>query len=404
MSFPFYIARRYLISKKSTNVINLITGISIFGVTIGTMALIIVLSVFNGLDDLIKSLFGTFDPEIKISLAEGKRFNTSGDIRFEEVKKLKGIRAYSEVIEENALLRYSGNEYIATIKGVDKNYHHSSGIDTMLIEGQSYLGKKDNNFALVGYVIATELGIGLNFIDPLVLYVPRHTNSKSMNLENSTNRKIIYPSGIFSVQQEIDSRFVIVPIDFARDLFDLNIEISAIEIALNPDADTEETIGQIKAVLGSQFLVKNRFEQQELIYKTIQSEKLMGFLILAFILVVASFNIIGSLTMLVIDKKKDIETFRSLGANFKSIRQIFLLEGWLISVTGALLGIILGILFCLLQQKFGLIKLQGGGAFIIDSYPVLLQTADVVAVFGTVLLIGFIAAWYPVRYITKKFL
>ncbi|MEA3446521.1 MAG: FtsX-like permease family protein [Bacteroidota bacterium] len=393
-----------MISKKSTNVINVISGISVFGVTIGTMALIIVLSVFNGLDGLIKSLFGTFDPEIKISIAEGKFFDPLGDQRFEEIKKLPGIRAYTEVIEENALLRYNKKQHVATIKGVGKNYSESSGLDTMLIDGQFMLNENGNHYAIVGYSIAANLGIGLTFIDPLIIYVPRRTASKNINLENSTNRKIIYPSAIFSVQQEIDSRYVIVPIDFARELFEYKTEISAIEIALKPHASSEEIEGRIKKILGPDFVVKDRFEQQELIYKTIQSEKLIGFLILAFILFVASFNIIGSLTMLIIDKKKDIETLRSLGANFKTIRQIFLLEGWLISISGAVIGLLLGIIFCFLQQKFGFIKLQGNGAFIIDSYPIVLLASDILAIFVTVLLMGLLAAWLPVRYITRKYL
>ncbi|MCF8372497.1 MAG: FtsX-like permease family protein [Bacteroidales bacterium] len=404
MGFPFYIARRYLVSKKSTNVINIISGISIFGVAIGTIALIIVLSVFNGLDGLIKSLFGTFDPDIKISIVEGKRFDPANNARFLEIKNLDGIRAYTEVIEENALIRYNKKEYVATLKGVDQNYQESSGIDTMVVDGQFMLTEGTNPYALLGYGVASTLGVGLNFIDPLIIYVPRRSVSKTISLENSTNRKFIFPSGIFSVQQEIDSRFVIVPIEFARELFEYETEISSVEIALKPDYDSDKIKDQIKKILGPEFKVKDRFEQQELIYKTIKSEKLMGFLILAFILFVASFNIIGSLTMLIIDKKKDIETLRSLGANFQSIRQIFLLEGWLISISGALIGLLLGILFVVLQQKFGFIKLQGNGAFIIDSYPVLLQLKDVLAVFGTVLLMGFFAAWYPVRYITKKFL
>lgn len=404
MSFPLYIARRYLVSKKSTNVINIISGISIFGVTIGTLALIIVLSVFNGLDGLIKSLFGTFDPDLKISIVEGKRFDPLNDARFIEIKNLNGIRAYTEVIEENALIRYNKKEYVATLKGVDNNYRESSGLDTMVVDGQFMLSEEGNNYALVGYNIASNLGIGLQFIDPLIMYVPRLSTSKNISLENSTHRKFIFPSGIFSVQQEIDSRFVIVPIGFARELFEYETEISAIEIALQPGTNPGEIKDKIREILGPGFKVKDRFEQQELIYKTIKSEKLMGFLILAFILFVASFNIIGSLTMLIIDKKKDIETLRSLGANFQSIRQVFLLEGWLISVSGAVFGLVLGIAFVFLQQEFGFIKLQGNGSFIIDSYPVSLQLGDVLAVFGTVLLMGFVAAWYPVRYVTKKYL
>ena len=404
MRFPFYIARRYLVSKKSTNVINLISGISVFGVTLSTVAIIIIMSVFNGLNDLMKSLLGSFDPDLKITAIEGKRFDPSKTVDFEKLLEIPGIASVNPVIEENALLRYGKKEHIATLKGVEKSYRDYSGLDTMLIDGQFMLQEDNMEFAVVGAGVAGILGIGLQFIDPLIMYVPKRTASKNLNLENATIRKVVFPSGIFSVQQEIDSRYVVVSLELARQLFGYKTEVSAIEIAFTADAVSDEIQSEVKKILGPEFEVKNRFEQQELIFKTIKSEKLMAFLILTFILFVASFNIIGSLTMLIIDKKKDIETLRSLGANAQSIRQIFLLEGWLISIAGAVFGLILGISFVLVQQYFGIIKLYGSGNFIIDSYPVLLEWNDILLVFGTVVSMGYLAAWYPVRYVTRKYL
>ena len=402
-NFPFYIARRYLFSKKSTNVINIISGISVFGVTISTLSLVVILSVFNGLDGLIKSLFSSFDPDIKITLNEGKTFNTDTK-QFNQIKKLEGIAVYSEVIEENALLRYGDKEFVATVKGVDGSFSLMTGIDSMMIDGGFTLKKKDKMFAVVGYGIASALSLGLNFIEPIIIYVPKMTGKTNINIQNATNRKIIYPSGIFSIQQEIDSKYIIVPIEFARSLFEYSSKITSFEISLKPDVNAKAVQARISSILGDKFNVRNRFQQQEIMYKTIKSEKLIGFLILLFIILIASFNIIGSLTMLIIDKKKDIETLLSMGADFPTIRKIFLIEGWLISVTGAILGLILGIAFCLLQQKFGLIALQGNGSFIVDSYPVEIYYSDLFFIFFSVISIGFLAAWYPVRYITQRYL
>ncbi len=401
--FSLYIAKRYLFSKKSTNVINIISGISVFGVTISTLALVVILSVFNGLDTLIKSLFNTFDPDFKITLTEGKSFNPNTQ-KLNRIKELDGIAVFSEIIEDNALLRYGEKEFVATIKGVSNNFSSLTGIDSMIIDGEFILENKNHMYAVVGYGIASTLSIGLTFIEPLVVYAPRKTNSNNINLQNVTKREVIYPSGIFSVQQEIDNKFIIVPLQFARNLFEYKKNITAIEIATNPGINVNELQDKIENILGTKYIIKNRYQQQEMMYKTIKSEKLIGFFILLFIIFIASFNIIGSLTMLIIDKKKDINTLLSLGADYSSIRQIFLLEGWLISVVGAIAGIILGVGFCFLQQKFELVSLQGSGSFIVDSYPVEIHMSDLLYIFIAVITIGFLAAWYPVRYITQRYL
>jgi lipoprotein-releasing system permease protein len=403
LNLPIYIARRYLFAKKSRNAINIISAISVGGVTIGTMALIIILSAFNGLDDLVRSLFNTFDPDLKISVVEGKTFSSE----HENIRKLKdqeGILYLSEVIEENALLRYGEKQYIATIKGVSDDFVKMSGIDSMIYDGEFLLKDQKNSFAVVGQGIASNLSIGLSFITPIQIYVPKRTKNIILTPDKAFNRKYIFPSGFFAIQQDFDSRYVIVPIDFARDLFDYTVELSSIELKINPSYNPDRIQEELKILLGNEFEVKNRYEQQEFVYKIMQSEKWAIFLILSFILVIASFNIIGSLSMLIIEKKKDIETLRNLGANLQLIRKIFLLEGWMISVLGALSGLILGSIICIIQQQFGLIKIQGGESFVIDTYPVSMELTDFLFVFGTVLLIGYLAAWYPVRYISRKFM
>jgi lipoprotein-releasing system permease protein len=403
LNFSFYIARRYLFAKKTRHAINIISSISVGGVTIGTMALIIILSAFNGLDNLVRSLFSTFDPDLKITITEGKTFSSE----HEKIKKLKdheGILYLSEVIEENALLRYGDKQFIATVKGVSDDFVEMSGIDSMIYDGKFLLKDQKNSYAIVGQGIASTLSIGLNFITPIQIYVPKRTKNIILTPDKAFNRKYIFPSGIFAIQQDFDSKYVIVPIDFARELLDYTVELSSIELKIDPAFDQDRVQKELQALLGSEFEVKNRFEQQEFVYKIMQSEKWAIFLILTFILIIASFNIIGSLSMLIIEKKKDIETLRNLGANLKLIRKIFLLEGWMISLLGAIAGLLLGGIICMLQQRFGLVKIQGGESFVIDTYPVSMELMDFFFVFLTVLLIGYLAAWYPVRYITKKFI
>jgi lipoprotein-releasing system permease protein len=402
MNLPFYIARRYLLAKKSHNAINIISGISVSGVAVGTMALITVLSVFNGFDSIIKSLYNSFDPEIKITIAEGKTFNP-GDHGFDQIRNHPSVAYYSEVLEENALLRYGDRQHIATVKGVDDQFSLVTGIDSMIVDGEYALWDKNRPKAVVGLGVAYHLAIGLNFLNPINIYVIKRKGNISMNPERAISRKFIFPSGMFSIEQEINSRYLLVPMAFARDLLQYTNEVSAIELKLKEDADTEMVQLDIENILGDEFVVKNRNEQNELFYRIMKSEKWAIFFILTFILIIASFNIIGSLTMLILDKTEDIETLDSLGASVGLIKRIFLLEGWMISITGAIIGLLLGSLISWLQQEYGLIKLSGSGSFIIDAYPVVYQFADVIKVFFTVIGIGFLAAWLPVRYIARQY-
>jgi lipoprotein-releasing system permease protein len=371
---------------------------------VGTMALVVVLSVFNGLEGLIKSRYNAFDPDIKITPATGKTFNPRDDQRFAKIENLDGVAVFSEVLEENALIRYDKKQYIGRIKGVENNFEDLTGVDTMITSGRFVLEEENREFALVGQGLGVFLSISLNFMEPLNIYVPKRGQAAVYNPRQAFNRQYIFPSGFFSTSPEYDQQYVIVPIEFARQLLDYDKQITALEIKVKENRKITEVEEEIEELLGEDFQVKNRHEQHEVFYKVMQSERYAIFLILTFILIVASFNIIGSLTMLIIDKKNDINIFRSLGANLKTIRRIFFIEGWMISIIGALAGVTLGLFICWLQITFGLIRLGTSGSFMVDFYPVDVQWLDVFGVFATVLVIGFFAAWYPVRYITRKYI
>ncbi|MGF1587273.1 MAG: ABC transporter permease [Bacteroidales bacterium] len=406
MDLPLFIAKRYMFAKKSQNVINIITAISVGGVAIGTMAFIVLLSVLNGFDSLTKSLLGVFDPEIKITLVQGKTFVAEGDHRFKAVKDHPGVVYFTEVIEENALLMYGDRQHVATLKGVGDNYAATSGLDRMIVEGSLMLKDDHNNsYAVIGRSLANVLDVGLNFITPLDIYIPRRTSTISsitINPERAFNRRMIFPSGIFSVEQEFDISYVVIPIGLARNLLEYDHEVSAIELGLSPGFRESEVIADIQAILGDEFRVLNRYQQHEWVYKVIETERWAICMILSFILLVASFSIIGSLTMLIMEKKKDLIVLKSLGATEIMIRKIFLFEGWMISIAGAVAGLILGFLIVIIQIKFGIVKLYGTGSFIIDSYPVELRVPDFLYVFAIVILIGLLAAVIPVRYITRR--
>jgi len=391
-----------LIAKKSKNVINIISFVSIVGVTIGTAALIIVLSAFNGLDFLMKSMNDSFDPDLKIIPSTGKVFSLN-DPKLEEVRNHEAILDIAETLEENALLKYDDQQTIATVKGVSSNFANISGVDTMMYVGDFILEHNNQPYAVVGQGVAYFLSLNINFIDPIVIFVPKRDASISMNPERAFNRNYIFPSAVFAIQQEFDLKYVLVPLNYARELFDYENEVSALEIKLKEDKNIDHFQDEYEEILGLDYQVKNRYQMHEAFYKIMKAEKFYIYLILTFILIVASFNIIGSLTMLIIDKKEDIATLRSLGANLKTIRNIFLTEGWLITIVGAILGLLLGLLVCWIQIEFELIKLKGSASFIIDAYPVKFIWSDFAIVFLTVVSIGYFAAWYPVRYITKRF-
>ena len=404
MSLPLYIAKRYLFAKKSRNAINIISAISVAGVTVGTMALIIVLSVFNGLELMVASIFNTFDPELKVTAVEGKSFK-SDSLRLELLSAVDGVEVYSLTLEENALLKYDDRQFIATIKGVDDNYGEVTGIEQSIWDGEYLLRSGTGRpYCVPGIGVAQYLGMRINFINPLFIYVPvKGASITNLNIESSFHKEFIYPSGIFEVEQAYDSRYVFVPIDFVRNLIENPDGVSSIDIKLREGADEKNVRKQVAQIFGPDFKIQNRFEQQELYYKVMRSERMAIFLILTLIIVIASFNIIGSLTMLIIEKRRDVEVLKSLGANNDLIRKTFLFEGWMISILGTILGLVLGFLVCWSQQTFGIVKFASD-SLLIDSYPIAMKLKDFIVVPATVLFIGYLAALYPVRFLTKKYL
>ena len=352
---------------------------------------------------MIRSLFSSFDPDLKITASRGKTFS-SEDNRIEAIRKLEDIAFFSEVIEENALLRYGDRQYIAKVKGVDSTFQKMSDIEDRIIDGEFQIEKEGNNYAVLGQGVAYFLSLRLNFISPLHIYVPKKGKRVSTTLGQNYNHRAIFPSGLFSIQQELDDHYIIVPLALARELFETDNQISAIELKLKKETSVGTVKKQIRELLGPDFVVNDRYEQHADMFKIMQSEKFSIFLILSFILIIASFNIIGSLTMLILEKKNDINVLKSMGADDRTIKKIFLFEGWSISIFGALLGLILGALLCWLQMQFGFVKLGGEGSFIIEAYPVEVYFLDLIAIFTTVTLIGFGAAWLPVRQISGRYL
>lgn len=404
MKLSLYIAKRYLFAKKSRNAINVISGVSVAGVAVGTMALIIILSVFNGLETMVSAIFNKFDPDIKIIAAEGKTF-IPDTARLKLLANVEGLSCYSLTIEENALLKYGERQTIATIKGVDETYAMVTNIDSSMYEGEFILkNDKGRNYTVPGMGVAQYLGLRVNFVSQLSIIVPRRTASINIsNDENPLKKIYVTPSGIFEVEKDYDSRYVYVPIEVTRELTENEEGVTSIEIKFSANANPDKVQKNIRNIFGQGFIVQNRYEQQEIFFKVMKSERLAIFFILTLILIIASFNIIGSLTMLIIEKERDIEILKSLGADNNLIRKIFIFEGWLISIIGAIAGLLMGFIICWLQQRYGLVKLQSQ-SLIMNAYPVVLKLKDFIVVPATVLLIGYWAAWYPVRYLSKKFL
>lgn len=366
------------------------------------MALVIVLSVFNGFQTLIGTFFSNFDPDLKITPAEGKMFDPK-DFEFEKIKNLPGVANYAEIIEEVALLKYGKQIYPAVVKGVPENYTKYTGIDSLIIDGKFLLENEGINYTVVGQGVAYNLGIRPEFNDPLMVYVPKKGKQVSLNPARAINYNYIYTSGVFAVLEEIDAKYIIVSQKFASRLFESGEQVSSVELGLTAGTDSKKLQKEVEKILGSRFHVKNKYQQHDLIYKTMESEKWSAYLILVFILIIASFNILSSLSMLIIDKKEDIMIFKSMGASSQTIGQIFLFEGWLISIVGAIIGTFLGIVICWSQITFEIVPLPNNGSFVISAYPVRIVFTDILLILTVVLLIGFTASWYPVKFISRKY-
>lgn len=407
MNFPFYIARRYLFSKKSHNAINVISAISVCGVALATLALVCTLSVFNGFQDLVASFFTAFDPQLRITAVRGKVFDGE-DPRILALRQMPEVAVWSRSLEDNAMVQYQGRQAMAVIKGVEDNFDILTPIDSILYgRGELTLHDEVAHYAIPGIQLLATLGSSIRFLDPLEVYAPRR--GAKVNLANPSTAFVtgsLFSSGlVFSVNQEkYDASYILTSIDFARSLFQYTTEVSAVNLRLAPGADTEAVKRQIQQQLGGDFRVEDRYEQQADTYRIMRVEKLISYLFLTFILVIACFNIIGSLSMLIIDKRDDVATLRNLGASDKQIVRIFLFEGRMILFIGASVGVVLGLILCWVQQVFGLIKLGSSGSFVVDAYPVSVEVTDVAVVFVTVLVVGFLSVWYPVRYLSKRLL
>ena len=408
MNLPFYIARRYLFSKKKHNAINIISGISVCGVALATLALVCTLSVFNGFQDMVAGFFTAFDPELKITIREGKVFEPQG-AAFQEVRSLQEIGVWTETLEENAMVQYKDRQAMAIIKGVEDNFEELTSIDSLLYgAGEFILHDSIVDYGVLGVELISELGTGLQFVDPLQVYAPKRNVRVNMaNPSASFNRDYLFSPGVVFVvnQQKYDARYILTSLSFARNLFNYDTEVSAVELKLKPGTDVTAVQRKIARILGDEFVVLDRYEQQADVFRIMEIEKFISYLFLTFILAIACFNVIGSLSMLILDKREDVETLRNLGADDRLIARIFLFEGRLISLFGALSGIVLGLLLCYIQQRFGIISLGGGnGSFIVDAYPVSVHVTDVVLIFITVITVGFLSVWYPVHYLTRRLL
>lgn len=407
MNFPFYIARRYLFSKKSHNAINVISTISVCGVALATLALVCTLSVFNGFQDLVETFFTAFDPQLKITTVRGKVFDGQ-DKRVLQLKKLPEVAVYSESLEDNVMVQYQGRQAMAVIKGVEDNFDQLTPIDSILFgRGDLLLHDEVVDYAIPGIQLLSTLGSGIRFLDPLEIYAPRR--GAKVNMANPSTGFVtgnLFSSGlVFAVNQEkYDASYILTSMDFARKLFQYTTEVSAVNLKLKDGVDTDAAKKHIQQLLGDDFRVQDRYEQQADTFRIMEIEKLISYLFLTFILMIACFNVIGSLSMLIIDKRDDVVTLRNLGASDKQIVRIFLFEGRMISLFGALAGVLLGLLLCWLQQEYGLISLGDSGSFVVDVYPVSVHASDVIIVFVTVLLVGFLSVWYPVRFLSKRLL
>ena len=408
MNFPFYIARRYLFSKKSTNAINVISMISMAGVVVATMALIIVLSVFNGFHDLVATFFTQFDPQLKVVPVEGKDA-PSDDPVLTEIRQLPEVDVATESVEEMALAIYEGHQAMVTVKGVDDNFTELTHINEIVYgDGEFQLHAADLEYGTLGIRLAQELGTGARFGNYLHVYAPRREGQ--LDLSNPQDGfvvdSLISPGVVFATRQgKYDKSYILAPIGFARRLFEQQGMLTSLELRLKAGSDLEAVKKRMRTIANGKYKVLDRFEQQADTFKIMQIEKFIAYIFLTFILIVACFNIIGSLSMLIIDKREDVVTLRNLGANDRQISSIFLFEGRLIVAIGAIVGVALGLLLCWLQQRFGLVGMGGSsGMFVVNAYPVSVHYQDVLLVFFTVLVVGSVAVWYPVQHFSRRLL
>jgi lipoprotein-releasing system permease protein len=403
MNLPLYIAKRYLFAKKKHNAINIISAISVCGVALATLAMVCTLSVFNGFHEMVEGLFTAFDAPLKITATQGKVFSRQ-DSRILRILQMPEVETAMPTIEENAMVRYKDKQLMVTIKGVDDSFTQITEIDSILYGRQQFLLQEEGvDYGILGMGVASTLGTGLQFVDPLLVIAPKqHVRVNIANPGAAFARGYLHsPGSLFLVNQEkYDAQYILTSIDFARQLFGYRDEVSAMEIKLKPGTNESRVQARMKDILGDEFQIQNRFEQQSDIFRIMEIEKFISYLFLTFILIIATFNVIGSLSMLIVDKREDAQTLRNLGASNQLIERIFMFEGWLIAAYGAIIGIVLGVILCLIQHHFGIITL--GNNFIVEAYPVSVHFTDVLLIFVTVLVVGALSVIFPVKYMSKR--
>lgn len=402
MNFPFFIARRYLFSKKSTNAINIISGISMVGVAVATMALVIVLSVFNGFHDLVASFFTNFDPQIEVVPTRGKSAPADAPA-LTTIKAMPEVLVATECVTDQALAYYNGRQAMVNVMGVDDNFAQLTHINSILYgQGEFCLQAANLQYGVPGIRLAQTLDLGAQWDGFLTIFAPQREGQlidMASDADGFVADSLLSPGVVFSVNQaKYDRDYLITSIGFARRIFQMQGMVTSLKLKLKPGADLDAVKQRMQQVSEGRFRVLDRFEQQADTFRIMQIEKVLAYLFLTFILLVACFNIIGSLSMLIIDKKADVQTLRNLGADNRTIARIFLFEGRMISAIGAIVGILLGLLLCWLQQQFGLVSMgESSGTFVVNAYPVSVHYGDVFIVLVTVLVVGWVAAWYPVR-------
>ena len=408
MNFPFYIARRYLFSKKSTHAINVISAISVVGVAVATMALVVTLSVFNGFHDLVASFFTQMDPQLKVTPMKGKTAPADDPI-LTKIRQLPEVEVATECLEDQALIMYGDRQMMVKVKGVEDNFDKLTHIREILEgDGTFELHAADINYGIPGLGIAYQMGLGYTYQQPLKVYAPRREGQLDLTNpeEGFVEDELYSPGVVFSMKQgKYDRNYVLTSLRFTRNLFQQDGMLSSLELRLKPGSNFDRVKEKMQQLAAGKYDVRDRYEQQNDTFRIMKVEKLIAYIFLTFILMIACFNIIGSLSMLIIDKRRDVVTLRNLGANDRQISRIFLFEGRMISAIGALLGIVLGLLLCLLQQQYGIVRLgTSEGSFVVNAYPVSVHPWDIVIIFLTVLTVGFLSVWYPVRYFSRRLL
>ena len=407
MNCALYIARRYLFSKKSHNAINIISGISVCGVALATLALVCTLSVFNGFHDLISSFFTHFDPDLKLEVIKGKTFSPDS-ATLDRLRAMPEVEVVSLTLEDNAMAKYKGQQVMVTVKGVDDDFQALTNIEEILYGNPEFkLYDEVADYGVLGSQLMYTLGTGFDPYDPVEVYAPRR--GVKVNLSNpmsSFRRQPLYLAGnVLNINDaRYSSSYIVTSLDYARRLFDYDTEVSAIEVRLSPKANEAKVKQSIVTLMGEGYTVKNRYEQQAATFKVVEIEKFVTYLFLCFILMVACFNIISSVSMLILDKQANAETLRSLGATDSFVARIFIYEGNLIALLGAVIGLVLGVVLCLLQQEFGIIGLGGDGQFVVDAYPVRVKLTDLLLVLVSVVVVSAISVWMPIKVLNKYFL